>query len=107
MTGAGGWDINADENPLFDYNDTVRDAGEAAFERESTALPLYAADPYRSSDHDPAIVGLDLTSPNRAPVARITGPTTVRVGPHHPARRRHVERPEPPRRAVVRLGPRR
>ena len=80
VTGAGGWDINADENPLFDYNDTVRDAGEAAFERESTARPLYAADPYRSSDHDPAIVGLALSSPNRAPVARITGPATVRVG---------------------------
>ena len=27
-----------------------------------------------------AIVGLALTSPNRAPVARITGPATVRVG---------------------------
>jgi uncharacterized protein len=80
VTGAGGWDINADENPLFDYNDTVRDLGEAAFERESTARPLYEADPYRSSDHDPAIVGLDLSSRNRAPVARITGPTTVRVG---------------------------
>ncbi len=80
VKGAGGWDINADENPLFDYNDTVRDVGEAVFERESTARPLYEADPYRSSDHDPAIVGMDLTSPNRAPVARITGPTTVRVG---------------------------
>ena len=80
VTGAGGWDINADENPLFDYNDTVKDDGEAAFERESAARPLYEADAYRSSDHDPAIVGLALTSPNRAPVARITGPTTVRVG---------------------------
>ena len=80
VTGAGGWDINADENPLLDYDDTVRDAGEATFERESAARPLYAADPYRSSDHDPAIVGLALTSPNREPVARITGPATVRVG---------------------------
>jgi hypothetical protein len=82
VTGAGGWDINADEHPLFDYNDGVRDAGEAAFERESNAVgrPLYEADAYRSSDHDPAIVGLALRSPNRAPVARITGPTTVRVG---------------------------
>ena len=80
VTGAGGWDINADESPLFDYNDTVRDAGEAAFERESSALPLYEPNAYRSSDHDPAIVGLALRSPNRAPVARITGPTTVRVG---------------------------
>jgi hypothetical protein len=81
VTGAGGWDINADEVPLFDYNDTVRDAGEEQpFERESGARPLYEADPYRSSDHDPAIVGLALRSPNAAPVARITGPKTVRVG---------------------------
>jgi predicted extracellular nuclease len=80
VTGAGGWDVNADENPLFDYNDTVRDAGEAAFERKSSARPLFAPDAYRSSDHDPAIVGLSLSSPNRAPVARITGPRTVRVG---------------------------
>jgi hypothetical protein len=80
VTGAGGWDINADENPLSDYDDTVRDAGEAAFERASAARPLYEANAYRSSDHDPAIVGLALSSPNRAPVARITGPTTVRVG---------------------------
>jgi uncharacterized protein len=80
VTGAGGWDINADENPLFDYNDTTQDDGEAAFERESAARPLYEADAYRSSDHDPAVVGLALRSPNRAPVARITGPATVRVG---------------------------
>jgi len=60
VTGAGGWKINADEVPLFDYNDDVRDVGEADFERESNALPLYEPNPYRSSDHDPVIVGLDL-----------------------------------------------
>ena len=57
VTGAGGWKINADEVPLLDYNDDVRDTGEAAFERESSALPLYEPTPYRSSDHDPVIVG--------------------------------------------------
>src|SRR5690606_14507797 len=46
VTGAGGWKINADEVPLFDYNDDVRDAGEAALERESDALPLYESDAY-------------------------------------------------------------
>lgn len=63
VTGAGGWAINADENPLFDYNDTVADTGEASFERESTALPLYEPTAYRASDHDPVIVGLDLGDP--------------------------------------------
>ena len=63
VTGAGGWTINADENPLFDYNDTVLDAGEASFERESTALPLYEPTAYRASDHDPVIIGLALGDP--------------------------------------------
>lgn len=60
VAGATEWAINADEVPLFDYNDTVDDEGEAAFERESTARELYAPDPRRSSDHDPLVVGLDL-----------------------------------------------
>ena len=60
VTGAGGWKINADENPLFDYNDTVRDTGEADFERKSSALPLVEPNAYRSSDHDPVVIGLDL-----------------------------------------------
>ena len=77
VTGAGGWKINADEVPLFDYNDAVRDTGEAAFERESSALPLYEPSPYRSSDHDPVIVGLSLDT---APVADAGGPYTVRPG---------------------------
>jgi uncharacterized protein len=60
VTGAGEWHINADEPPLFDYNDELTTIGEADFERESNALPLYAADPTRASDHDPVVVGLDL-----------------------------------------------
>ena len=47
---------------LFDYNDTVRDPGEAVFERESAATDLDEADVRRSSDHDPVVVGLDLSS---------------------------------------------
>jgi len=73
VTGVTEWHINADEVPLLDYNDSVRDApGEAPFARESAARPLYAADPYRSSDHDPVVVGLDLDS---------TGPALVSVDP--------------------------
>ena len=79
VTGAGGWKINADEVPLFDYNDTVRDTGEAVFERESDALPLYEPNAYRSSDHDPVIVGLALSS-NVAPVADAGGPYVIKPG---------------------------
>ncbi|MDE0289535.1 MAG: ExeM/NucH family extracellular endonuclease [bacterium] len=60
VTGATGWHINADEPPLFDYNDDVHDPGERAYERESAALPIYEANVFRSSDHDPVIVGLQL-----------------------------------------------
>ena len=63
ITGVADWHINADEPSLLDYDDAVKDAGEAPFERKSTALPLYAPDPYRASDHDPLVVGLDLTPP--------------------------------------------
>jgi predicted extracellular nuclease len=78
VTGATEWHINADEVPLLDYNDAVHDApGEAPFERESGALPLYAPDPYRSSDHDPVVVGLDLDQ---------TGPALVSVDPANGSR---------------------
>ena len=67
VTGATRWHINADEVPVFDYNDAIQDPAEASFERESDALPIYAPDPYRSSDHDPVIVGLDLTPSDVTP----------------------------------------
>jgi uncharacterized protein len=67
VTGVAEWHINADEVPLFDYNDEVRDAGEAGFEEESDARPLYHADAFRTSDHDPVIIGLDLR--------KVVGPT--------------------------------
>ncbi len=54
------WHINADEIPLFDYNDDVRTADEASFEEESDVLPLYEPNEFRTSDHDPVLVGLNL-----------------------------------------------
>lgn len=60
VTRTAAWYINSDEPPLLDYNDAVLDAGEAAYERKSAALPIYEAGAFRSSDHDPVIVGLQL-----------------------------------------------
>jgi predicted extracellular nuclease len=62
VTGVTPWHINADEIPVFDYNDDIQDPGESSFERESGAegFVIYAPDAYRSSDHDPVIVGLEL-----------------------------------------------
>ncbi|MEJ8566154.1 ExeM/NucH family extracellular endonuclease [Elongatibacter sediminis] len=63
LAGGGVWHINADENRLLDYNDTVRDSGEKAHEVRPGSRPLYAPDPYRSSDHDPVWVGLYFSDP--------------------------------------------
>ena len=51
VTGATAWHINADEPSILDYDTTYKLSAQDA---------LYAADPYRSSDHDPVVVGLDL-----------------------------------------------
>jgi hypothetical protein len=52
VTGATVWNINADEADAFDYNLDFGKPGD-----------LWAPDPFRSSDHDPIIVGLDLLAP--------------------------------------------
>ncbi len=55
ITGATIWHINADEPDLIDYDMTYkRDAQDA----------LYEPNAYRSSDHDPVIVGMDLFAPS-------------------------------------------
>ncbi|WZI66393.1 MAG: ExeM/NucH family extracellular endonuclease [Gloeotrichia echinulata IR180] len=58
VTGADKWHINADEPSVLDYNTNFKSTGQVS--------SLYNADQYRSSDHDPVIVGLNL---NTAPVA--------------------------------------
>ncbi len=53
VTGVAEWHVNADEPSVLDYNTDFKSAGQV----ES----LYAPDEFRNSDHDPVIVGLDLT----------------------------------------------
>ncbi|MEM6255563.1 MAG: ExeM/NucH family extracellular endonuclease [Cyanobacteria bacterium P01_D01_bin.156] len=53
ITGAAEWHINADESVIFDYN--------LEFRPQEQADDLYGVSPFRSSDHDPLIIGLDLT----------------------------------------------
>jgi predicted extracellular nuclease len=50
VTGATVWHINADEPDLIDYDTSFKRPAQDA---------IYAPDAYRSSDHDPVIVGLD------------------------------------------------
>ncbi len=63
VAGVATWAINADEVNAFDYNDGIQDAAEQDFEAKPTGNSLYEANPFRSSDHDPVIVGLNLTVP--------------------------------------------
>lgn len=50
VTGAATWHINADEPAFIDYNTEFKPNDPA----------LFSPDPFRSSDHDPIIVGLNL-----------------------------------------------
>lgn len=51
VTGVTEWHINADEADLIDYDTSFKQPAQDA---------IYAPDAYRSSDHDPVIVGLSL-----------------------------------------------
>ncbi|MBN7797146.1 ExeM/NucH family extracellular endonuclease [Parahaliea mediterranea] len=51
VAGAAAWHINADEPDILDYDTSYKSPAQAG---------LYAADAYRSSDHDPVLVGLNL-----------------------------------------------
>ena len=51
VTGAEPWHINSDEPSLIDYDMTFKKPAQDA---------LFAPDEWRSSDHDPVVVGLDL-----------------------------------------------
>jgi predicted extracellular nuclease len=77
VIGVADWHVNADGVPLFDYNDDVLDAGEASFEQESSSLPLHEPNQFRTSDHDPVLIGLNLNAP---PTVDGGGPYTVDEG---------------------------
>ncbi|HYI21279.1 MAG TPA: ExeM/NucH family extracellular endonuclease, partial [Candidatus Limnocylindrales bacterium] len=63
VTGATEWHINADEPDIFDYDTSFKPPSQEA---------LYEPNAFRSSDHDPVIVGLNL-----APAAgKVTGSGT-------------------------------
>jgi predicted extracellular nuclease len=67
VTGATEWHVNADEPIALDYN--------LEFKSASQQTTLYDPGPYRASDHDPLVVGLDLTSS-----IQDTSPALLRVG---------------------------
>lgn len=52
VRGATEWHINADEPRVLDYN--------LEFKTPRQQSLLYSAEPYRASDHDPLVIGVDL-----------------------------------------------
>jgi predicted extracellular nuclease len=66
VAGSAHWHINADEAPALDYNLSV-DNAPAAYARPPGWFD--GATPYRTSDHDVTLIGLNLAPPNVAPVA--------------------------------------
>jgi predicted extracellular nuclease/2',3'-cyclic-nucleotide 2'-phosphodiesterase (5'-nucleotidase family) len=63
VTGVTEWHINADEPSVFDYDDNIVDPGENPSNPPLNPSALYQINPYRTSDHDPVLIGLNLTTP--------------------------------------------
>jgi uncharacterized protein len=55
IAGVAEWHANADEPIVLDYN--------LEFKSVNHQTTLYSSGPYRSSDHDPVVVGMNLTAP--------------------------------------------
>ncbi len=70
VSGASIWHINADEPPVLDYN------------TEFKTDDRYAPTAFRSSDHDPVLVGLRLRAdaPAQAPLLEAVLPTSAQAG---------------------------
>lgn len=60
VTGMAKWNINSAEPTYLDYNDVSDDGGS---DYSNQWGGLYTNTPFRSSDHDPVIIGLDLSLP--------------------------------------------
>jgi len=77
VTGADVWRINADEPSLIDYDMSFKQLAQDA---------LFAPDPFRSSDHDPVVVGLDLTPDTTPPTLVVTADPANVWPPNNKAR---------------------
>ncbi|MCB0250614.1 MAG: ExeM/NucH family extracellular endonuclease, partial [Anaerolineae bacterium] len=67
------WHINADEPSVLDYNEDFKSANQL--------IILYNADEYRTSDHDPLLIGLNLESSEADLfVSKIANPDPVMIG---------------------------
>jgi Ca2+-binding RTX toxin-like protein len=59
VTGAADWHINSDEPSILDYDTTFKPPAQEA---------LYEVNPYRTSDHDSVVIGLNLDAPSNTTI---------------------------------------
>ncbi|MFL5778923.1 MAG: ExeM/NucH family extracellular endonuclease, partial [Chloroflexota bacterium] len=82
LADAAEWHINADEPADLDYNTDFKSAAQVA--------NLYAPDAFRASDHDPLVVGMDLThyafTGYQAPVDNLPVVNSLRGGSSVPVK---------------------
>ncbi len=60
ITGTAVWHINADEVPAIDYLESEGVSFNRRFRTAEIAAAYYDPSAFRSSDHDPVLVGVDL-----------------------------------------------
>ena len=77
ITGAVDWHINADEPDVLDYDTSFKGPLQDA---------IYEANAYRTSDHDPVVVGLDLCE-EQPPMLSVTVSPSRLWPPNHGYRR--------------------
>jgi len=72
VTGADDWHINADEPSVLDYNTNFKSAEQIT--------SLYNTGVYRSSDHDPVLIGLNLVARYNLTLSKIGNGTVSSSG---------------------------
>jgi len=72
VTGTADWHINADEPIVLDYNTEFKTPGQIS--------SFYDPGPYRSSDHDPVLVGISLPAKVTPSLTTSASPPSVVLG---------------------------
>ena len=83
VTGAAAWQINADEVPAIDYQESIGGPGNSRFRTPEIAEAYYDPSAFRSSDHDPVLIGIELgrsnhRGPRNGPPSRLGAPAVAR-----------------------------
>ena len=88
VTGADVWEINANETDAYDYGRYNTNATNFYYGTTVPATPTYADDlaaatPFRSSDHNPMVMGIRLPALADSAAARVTDVQIVGVNDFH------------------------